>query len=130
MLLAIILYVFFEAKRTQRSIAIREPKYHSSVEFVNLDAPVDFQNGTDVDLARKKMRYFLYFIRAKYGIHSQTFTPEHVKRLSEKSKVSAGDIQLIFDQYYMIERHAEFNTATDKLVSLYYSIDNFYKNCK
>lgn len=125
-----ILYVLFAAKRTQRAIPIREPKSNTSLEYVNLISLLHFQNSNHLDIARKKMRYFLYFIRAKYGIHAQTFTEEHVKKLSEKSKVGAGDIQIIFDQYYMIERHAAFNTATDKLVSLYYSIENFYKHCK
>ena len=130
MLGSIILYVLFAAKRTQRAIPIREPKSNTSLEYINLISLLHFKNSNHLDIARKKMRYFLYFIRAKYGIHAQTFTDQHVKKLSEKSKVSSGDIQIIFDQYYMIERHAEYNTATDKLVSLYYSIENFYKHCK
>lgn len=130
MLAAIVLYVFFAAKRTQRVIPVLEAKANTSLEFVNMISLLHYQNSNHTDIAKKKMKYFLYFIRAKYGIHAQTFGEEHIRRLAEKSKVNAPDIKIIFDQYDMIERHAVHNTAVDKLVSLYYAIENFYKHCK
>jgi hypothetical protein len=81
-------------------------------------------------MARKKMKYFLYFIRSKYGIHAQSFKDEHMIKLAEKSKVSLGDVQGIFSQYSLIERNSYTNIEASRLLDLYFAIDNFYKHCK
>ncbi|MEJ0033960.1 MAG: hypothetical protein WDO15_28145 [Bacteroidota bacterium] len=81
-----LLYIIFASKRTQRIIPVLEPKTNTSLEFLNVISSLHYQNPDHLDMARKKMKYFLYFIRAKYGINTQTFTPEHVKRLAEKAE--------------------------------------------
>jgi hypothetical protein len=130
MLACVILYVFFGAKRTQRVIPVLEAKTNTSLEFVKLISALHYQNENHLDIARKKMKYFQYFIRAKYSIHTQMPVAEQIKRLAEKSKVDAQDIQIIFDQYNVIERNSQYNTAVDKLVNLYNAIEKFYKHCK
>jgi hypothetical protein len=131
MLLAtIMLYVIFAAKRTQRVIPVLEQKTNTSLEFVQLISALHYQNGNHLDMARKKMKYFLYFIRSKYGIHAQSFKDEHMIKLAEKSKVSLGDVQGIFSQYSLIERNSYTNIEASRLLDLYFAIDNFYKHCK
>lgn len=130
MLGTVLLYVLFAARRRQRVIPVLEPKANTSFEFVNLVSALHYQNSDHLDIARKKMRYFLYFIRAKYGVHAQMFGPVHMRKLSERSGVPESDIRTIFDQYNLIESQAQFNTALDKLVSLYHAIEHFYKTCK
>jgi hypothetical protein len=126
----VILYVVFAARRTQRVIPIVEPKANTSLEFVKLISSLHFQNGNHLDIARKKMKYFQYFIRAKYGIQTQHSREEQIKRLAEKSKVNEQQVRSIFEQYDVIEKHAHYNTAQDRLVDFYYSIEYFYKHCK
>ena len=130
MLAAVVLYVFFAAKRTQRVIPVLEQKVNTSLEFVKLVSALHYQNQNHLDIARKKMKYFQYFIRARYGIHTQMTQEIQIARLAEKSKVTIGDIQSIYDQYNQIEKNAQYNTAIDKLVGLYNAIENFYKHCK
>ena len=130
LLVTIILYVAFAAKRTQRVIPVLEQKTNTSLEFVRLISALHFQNGNHLDMARKKMKYFLYFIRSKYGIHAQTFKEEHMIRLAEKSKTGLGDVQSIFSQYNLIERNSYSNIEATRLLDLYFAIDNFYKHCK
>lgn len=130
MLAAVILYVLFAAKRTQRVIPVLEAKVNTSLEFVKLVSALHYQNQNHLDIARKKMKYFQYFIRARYGIHTQMAQEIQVARLAEKSKVSITEIQSIYDQYNQIERNSQYNTAIDKLVGLYNAIENFYKHCK
>jgi hypothetical protein len=126
----IVLYVIFAARRTQRVIPVLEPKANTSLEFVKLISSLHFQNGNHLDIARKKMKYFQYFIRAKYGIQTQHSLEEQIKKLAEKSKVNEQQVRSIFEQYDMIEKHAHYNTAQDRLVDFYYSIEYFYKHCK
>jgi hypothetical protein len=130
LLLSIVLYVFFAAKRTQRVIPVFEPKTNTSLEYINLISSLHYQNGNHLDMAKKKMKYFLYFIRSKYGIHGHAFTDELMKKLSDKSKVSLPEIQSIFNQYNIIERNSYMNIEANRLLDLYYAIENFYKNCK
>jgi hypothetical protein len=130
MLASVILYIIFAARRTQRVIPVLEPKANTSLEFVKLISALHFRNENHLDIARKKMKYFLYFIRAKYGIHTQHAREAQIKKLAEKSKVNEQQVRSIFEQYDMIEKHAHYNTAQDRLVDLYYSIEYFYKHCK
>jgi hypothetical protein len=129
-LISVILYVLFVAKRTQRIIPVLEPKSNTSLEYVQLISSLHFQNGNHLDMARKKMRYFLYFIRSKYGIHAQSFTSEQIEKLAEKSKVNLGDVKLIFEKYHLIDKYSYSNIEPNKLDDLYKAIETFYQNCK
>jgi hypothetical protein len=124
------LYIIFQAKRRQRIIPVLEPKSNTSLEFVNLIARLHYKNGNHVDMARKKMKYFLYFVRSRYGMHAETFGDEQIRRLAEKSKVRVGDVQVIFSQYYLIEERFRHSIEAGRLVDLYEAIENFYKQCK
>ena len=128
MLASAVLYTIFTAKRKQRVIPVFEEKANTSLEFVNLISALHFQNGNHHDIARKKMKYFLYFIRAKYGLHLQSFGEIQIKRLAEKSKVDIADLQIIFTEFHHIEHQPFYNEH--RLVDLYNALEKFYKICK
>ncbi|MEP6735982.1 MAG: DUF4350 domain-containing protein [Chryseolinea sp.] len=130
MLLGAALYTLFTAKRKQRAIPVLEEKVNTSLEYVKMISALHFENGNHQDIAQKKMKYFLYFIRAKYGLHTNDFTESHFKRLSEKSKVEEKNIKVIFNQFHEIENNVFNAQGAERLVSLYNSIDFFYKHCK
>lgn len=125
-----LLYILFASKRTQRVIPVLEAKSNTSLEFLNVISSLHYQNPNHLDMARKKMKYFLYFIRARYGINAPTFTEVHIRRLSEKSKVDVADIQHIFDRYKVVENYSISNDEPERLVGLYQAIEKFYKTCK
>jgi hypothetical protein len=131
-LFTVIIYVVFATKRMQRAIPVLELKTNTSLEYIKMISSLHFQNGNNVDMARKKMKYFLYFIRSKYGIHAQPFTEAHIKKLAEKSKVKIEDIEVIFNQYNLIEKNASafYNIEGNRLADFYNSIEHFYKTCK
>jgi hypothetical protein len=130
MLASAILYTLFTAKRKQRTIPVLEEKVNTSLEFVKMISALHFQNANHLDIARKKMKYFLYFIRAKYGMYTQNFTEEHFKRLAEKSKIDLQEIKSIFNEFQIIERNPYNTPSAERLLNLYNAIDHFYKNCK
>jgi len=130
LLLTVVLYVLFASKRKQRVIPVQEARTNTSLEFVNLIARLHYKNGNHLDMARKKMKYFLYFVRSKYGIHAEKFRDEHIRRLSEKSDVSVNEVQGIFSQYYLIEEKFRDDIEVSRLVNLYETIENFYRQCK
>lgn len=130
LLCAIFLYVVFGGKRKQRVIPVLEAKTNTSLEFVDLISQLHYKNGNHLDMAHKKMRYFLYFVRSRYGIHAERFTNEHIQRLAEKARVRVSDVEAIFTRYYLIEDRFKNNIEADRLVELQDAIDNFYKQCK
>jgi hypothetical protein len=127
MLASAVLYTVFTAKRKQRVIPVLEAKANTSLEFVNMISALHFQNGNPHDIARKKMKYFFYFIRAKYGIHTQTLTETHLKRLAEKSKIDFADLQVIAREFHHVEHQSFYNTP--RLLDLYHALEKFYKHC-
>ena len=129
-LVTVALFVLFAVKRKQRIIPVLEPKTNTSLEFVTMISSLHYQNEDHLDMARKKMKYFLYFIRAKYGIHTPIFSQAHVALLSEKSKVKDSAVQHIFDRWNVIDRFGGSSIEVNRLVDLYNAIDIFYKQCK
>jgi hypothetical protein len=127
---AALLYVLFAAKRTQRVIPVLEGKSNTSLEFVKMIAGLHFQNKDHLDMARKKMKYFLYFIRSKYSIHGQPVTEEMIVRLSEKSKVPLQDVQAVFKFHRLIEEGSNGVIDESRLLNFFSVIENFYKKCK
>jgi hypothetical protein len=130
MLASVILYILFAAKRTQRVIPVLEAKTNTSLEYIQMISALHYQNGNHLDMARKKMKYFLYFIRSKYGIQAQAFKEEQIARLAQKSKVDQKEVESIFRQYSLIEKNSYSNIDVNRLLDLYNAIENFYKQCK
>lgn len=123
-----LLYTIFTAKRKQRIIPVLEPKSNTSLEFVNMISALHLENGNPHDIARKKVKYFNYFIKAKYGIHAQDLNETHLKRLSAKSKVPLSDLQLVANEVDSVHRTPYYDET--RLMELYKTLETFYKNCK
>ncbi len=130
LILCVLLYVLFAAKRTQRVIPVLDTKTNTSLEYINMISSLHFKNANHLDMAQKKMKYFMYFIRSKYSIHIQTFKEAQIAILAEKSKVSQADVARIFDVNSNIERNSYYGIASGDLADLYHAIDSFYKQCK
>jgi hypothetical protein len=123
-----LLYVMFTAKRKQRIIRVLEGKANTSLEFVNMMAALHFQNGNHHDMARKKMKYFFYFIRARYGMHIQELAEAHMIRLAEKSKLELQILKAIAVEFDHVQRLSFYNEP--RLIDLQIALETFYKQCK
>lgn len=127
-LASVLLYTLFTAKRKQRAIPVLEEKTNTSLEFIEMISALHFQNANHHDIARKKMKYFFHFIKAKYGLHTQSLTDAQLKRLAEKSKVSLDELQFISQEFQHIGQQQHYIEA--RLVYLHNAIKKFYKYCK
>jgi hypothetical protein len=128
MLVGVVLYTLFTAKRKQRVIHVLEPKANTSLEFVNMISALHFQNGHHRDIARKRMKYFYYFIKARYGFHFQILAEANLVRLTEKSKVDLGDLKTVALAFDRIEKDPYYDQP--RLVDLQLALEKFYKDCK
>lgn len=128
MLVLALLYVLFAAKRRQRFIPVLEQKTNTSLAFLTMVSSLHYHNQNHGDMARKKMRHFLHFIRTKYSLSTHKIDSEFIKKLSVKSQVSEQEIEIIFDQYQVIDK---FHTIdSQRLAHLYNAIQNFYNKAK
>lgn len=128
MLAAAVLYTLFAAKRRQRIIPVLEEKSNTSLEFIKMISGLHFQNGNHHDIARKKMKYFFYFVRSKYGLQAQHLNDAYMTKLAEKSKVELHHLQLIAHEFSHVERQDNYHAR--KLIYLHQALDKFYKQCK
>lgn len=129
LMITALLYVVFVAKRRQRIIPVLETKTNTSLEFIKLVADLHYQNRNNLDMIRKKMKYFLYFIRSKYSVHAQEFTAKEIQLLTERSGVKLEDVQMIFNMYKGISQMT-FQPDQVVLINFYNAINSFYKHCK
>lgn len=128
MLFAALLYTLFTAKRKQQVIPVLEGKANTSLEFVNTIAALHFQNGNHRDIAKKRMKYFFYLIKAKYGLHIQSLTEAYIQRLSEKSKVELEILKTIEQEFDRVDKHRYYDESM--LVDLQIALEKFYKHSK
>jgi hypothetical protein len=128
MLALVLLYVFFAAKRRQRFIPVLEQKVNTSLAFLKMVASLHYQHQNHGNMARKKMRHFLHLIRTKYALSTHKIDGDLIKKLSVKSQVTVGEIEIIFDQYHIVEKFQDIDSQ--RLADLYNAIQNFYNKAK
>lgn len=128
MLILTLFYILFTAKRRQRFIPVLEQKTNTSLSFLTMVASLHYHNQNHGDIARKKMRHLLHTIRTKYALSTHAIDQEFIRKLSVKSQVSVGEIELIFDQYHIIDKFQSIDSA--RLANLYNAIQNFYTKAK
>jgi len=123
-----LLYVLFAAKRQQRFIPVVEKKTNTSLAFLKMVSSLHFQNKNNGEMARKKMRFFLHTVRTRYGLHTHTIDQSFIEKLAAKSQVSQAEVDLIFQQYRIINNFQDIDSAP--LANLYNAIQNFYNKAK
>lgn len=128
LLVSIILYILFVAKRKQKIIPVMEPRTNTSLQFINTIASLHYHHQNHSDMARKKMRHFLHHVRTRYNLSTQKTDDVFIRKLSLKSDVSEQDIQTIFDHYRVVEKFKDITVS--RLAEFYNLIDNFYKQGK
>jgi hypothetical protein len=128
LLVTALLYVLFAAKRKQKIIPVLESRANTSLQFVSLIASLHYHNQNHTDMARKKMKHFLHYVRTKYNMSTHKIDDVFIKKLSLKSGVSEQEVENIFDHYKFVEKFK--NITVSRLADLYRHIDNFYKHGK
>lgn len=123
-----LLYVLFTAKRQQRFIPVLEKKANASLAFMKMVSSLHYRNRNHIDMARKKMRFFLHTVRTRYGLQTHTIDTVFMEKLALKSQVSRAEVELIFQQYRIIDNFQDIDSAP--LANLHNAIQNFYNKAK
>lgn len=97
LLLGLILFVMFKAKREQRIIPIIKPLENTSIEFTKTIGDLYFQYRDYGDIVTKKITYFLEKIRSTHYINTNKLDAVFVERLAAKTKNSPEKTQELVD---------------------------------
>lgn len=93
-LMGILLFIIFEARRRQRIIPVVAPPVNSSLEFVQTLGQLYYTSGEDhLNLARKRMNYFLEHVRRKYFLVTNELDDAFIEDLSRKSGKDRNKIE-------------------------------------
>ena len=85
LILALLLFILFEAKRKQRIIPIVKPLENTTLEFVQTIANLYWQQKDHTSIAQKKIGFFLEDIRVKYRLETVDLDDDLVMALSKRS---------------------------------------------
>lgn len=124
-LVALVLFMIFEAKRKQRIIPIVEPPSNTTMEFVETVSSLYLNKGDHKNLADKKIQYFYDFLRNKLYISDIQFSEDFYTHLSSKSGVDFDEVKKLFTVIYNIKNKKEL--FEDELLLLNRRIDEFYE---
>jgi hypothetical protein len=122
-LIAILVFVFFNAKRKQRIIPGIKPLVNTTVDFTKTIGNLYYQEGDHHTIIEKKIIYFLEYIRNEYMIDTYSLDDAFVEKLHLRSGKSFEDIQKAVS---LIKKHRhqfqsteadviEINKAIEKL---------------
>ncbi|TDH28768.1 DUF4350 domain-containing protein [Segetibacter sp. 3557_3] len=127
-LIALVLYVLFEMKRRQRIIPVIEPLKNTTLEFAKTIAGLYYQQKDNQGIARKKINYFLDFVRNRYFIPTTALDSTFLNTLSQKSGVALSEVEPLVASLREIDY--DYPVSDTLLLTLNTQIDNFYKQVK
>ncbi len=122
-LLALLLFVFFEAKRRQRIVPIIKPLENSTLEFTETIGRLYFQHSDHKNIAEKKITYFLEHIRHRYYLNTNQIDELFYASLSQKSGFEKGEVETLFRYIHYIQKQGII--TEEQLLDLNRRIQNF-----
>ncbi|UKT63770.1 DUF4350 domain-containing protein [Pedobacter mucosus] len=121
----LIIFVFYDIKRKQRIIPIADPFINSSVEFANVVGSVYYHERDNLDIALKKINYFLEYLRSRYYLKTHEIDHEFADLLMLKSGINKVFAKTLTSKLIQIPTMESLSDG--QLIDLNHSIEQFYK---
>ncbi|TCD12802.1 DUF4350 domain-containing protein [Pedobacter frigidisoli] len=123
---SLIIFVLYDIKRRQRIIPIADPFTNSSVAFANVVGSVYYHERDNLDIAIKKINYFMEYLRSRYYIKTNEIDSNFAQLLREKTGINEASAKTLTRYFMQIPKMNEL--SDHELISLNQSIEQFYKN--
>jgi len=124
-LIAIALFMIFNAKRRQRIIPIIEPLKNTTTEFVQTVSTLHLESEDYNGIIQKNIIYFLEHIRTRYHMSTSKLDADFIKKLAKKSGKNQEEVERLITMIIKMKAHT-FETS-DPLKKLNTELENFYK---
>ena len=120
----IILFIVFEGKRRQRPIPIVQPPANDTLEFTRTIGRLYLAHGDHKDIAEKKIKYFLEYVRNRWYLDTRNDDAEFRRKLALKSGVKPAVIDNLFNVAQKVEQEKKVDEPT--LQYLHAQIETFH----
>lgn len=124
----VLMFMLFESKRKQRIIPVIEPPENTTLEFTRTVGRLYFAHGDHKDIAEKKVKHLLEYIRNRWSMPTTDLDTEFRTKLAGKSGVDFAKVDLIFQLATKVQTADEVEEAA--LIQLSRAIDEFYIQAK
>ncbi|MBB6236640.1 hypothetical protein HDC90_001252 [Pedobacter sp. AK013] len=123
---SLIIFVLYDIKRRQRIIPIADPLTNSSLAFVNVVGSVYYHERNNLDIALKKINYFLEYLRTRYYLKTNDIDSKFAQVLMEKTGINEA-LAITLTKHFM-QTPTMGDLSDTQLINLNESIEQFYKN--
>ena len=120
----IVVFLLFQSKRRQRAIPIINPPVNSTLEFVETTGRLFFQQKNHLNLAHKKIAFFLEKIRNKFYVNTTQLDDGFTDVLAAKSGVPQQEIKELIKFINSVRTSERITEST--LLELNKKIEEFY----
>jgi hypothetical protein len=127
-LFSLVIFVLYEMKRRQRIIPVIEPLQNSTVEFANVVGQVYYEQRNNMNIAHKKVIYFLEHLRTQYYLKTNPLDAEFIERLSQKTGIAHSFAQELINHINYVSNQTHVNDH--ELIVLNQLIEQFYNQSK
>lgn len=122
-LLAIPVFMIFNAKRKQRIVKVIKPLENTTVAFTKTIGNLYYETKDHDNLVSKKITYFLEYLRRVYYLDTQYLDDKFIKTLSQKSGKDIEDVKKLIRS--ITYTRAKIDCSEDDLLRLSKQIEDF-----
>jgi len=124
-LIALTIFIIFNAKRKQRIVKIVKPLQNTTIAFTKTIGNLYYETKDHNTIIDKKITFFLEHIRRAYLLDTQILDEKFIKTLSLKSDQDFGRMKKLINR--IVHLKAKQYCTEDDLVGLNKLIEDFYK---
>jgi hypothetical protein len=126
LLLGLVIFVIFNAKRKQRIVPITEPLKNTSLDFIRSIGNLYLQEGDFHEMMSKKAQYFLNKIRMDLLIDTQNLDEHFINKLHLKT---GKNIELITEAVELVKKGQDpyANVMKEDLIRMNQLLDQILK---
>ncbi len=128
LLFGVVTYLIFGGKRKQRAIPVFSAPKNTTLTFIETIGRLYYKRKNHFDIANKKFKYFLEFLRTKYYIDTSALNDDLYKEISEKCNVSLKTIRKLFSQARRLEMSSPY--TEEDLEQFSRNIEFVYHRCR
>ncbi|WP_443937522.1 DUF4350 domain-containing protein [Pedobacter sp. MW01-1-1] len=123
-LFALLIFVLYEIKRKQRVIPVVEPLANTSLEFVKVVGSVYYHERNNLDIATKRINYFLEHLRSRYYLATNLLDESFTELLVHKTGINEVFAKNLTRALRETPQRQSMNDS--ELILLNNSIEQFY----
>lgn len=128
LMVTLVIFVLFDGKRKQRIIPPAEPNANTTLEFVQTVSRLYLGHADHQDIANKKIKYFLEYVRTRWMINTQELNEAFETRLAAKSGVPLHEVKELCQVIRGIQTADKKQVDGTGLVLVSRKIESFYAN--